>query len=61
MSMNSKQGEQMESQVNIDAILKEMRESFGNIISKLVQENAILKTHINTLSANQGTNENADS
>lgn len=43
----------MENGVNVEAILKEMRETIGN----LIQENAILKAHINTLSAQQGTKE----
>lgn len=47
----------MENQVNVDAILKEMREMIGN----LSQENAILKAHINSLSAQQGQTENANS
>ena len=47
----------MENQVNVDLILKEMRETIGN----LIQENAILKAHINTLAEQQKKTENADS
>ena len=49
----------MESQVNIEAIMKEMRDTCAN----LIQENAILKAHTNQLSEQlaklQGTTETA--
>lgn len=40
----------MAQEVNVDAILKEMRETIAN----LIQENAILKAHINQLPAPTG-------
>lgn len=46
----------MENNVDVQEIMKEMRE----FISNLVQENAILKAYINTMSKEKKT-ENADS